>query len=54
MKELNKMSLKELFELQKQLCKAIEQRVQIGEGIRERKREREPHTESDSEIYTES
>ena len=54
MKELNEMSLKELFELQRRLGKAIEERVKIGEGIRERKRERESHTESDSEIHTKS
>lgn len=36
MKELNEMSLKELFELQRRLGKAIEKRVQIGEDIRKR------------------
>lgn len=38
MKELNEMSLKELFELQKQLGNAIEERVRIGEDIWKRKK----------------
>lgn len=37
MKELNEMSLKDLFELQKKLGKDIEKRVQIGEEIRKRR-----------------
>jgi len=37
MKEINEMSLKELFELQQQLGKAIYKRVQMGEDIRKRR-----------------
>ncbi len=50
MKELNEMSLKELFELQKRLGRDIEIRVRIGEDIRKRKEARTLTLDSEESI----
>ena len=51
MKDLNEMSLKELFELQKQLCKDIEKRIQIGEDIRKRDEKTSLESEEAIQIF---
>lgn len=43
MKEINEMSLKELFEVQQQLGKAIEERGRMGQDIRKRREMRKSH-----------